>query len=153
LDFLLAFIRSGFYRDCPDRWFKDQHFIRRKVLTYPAKWLNSRGVTLPTDRYKEILVGIFSTIKVHGQTDTVRYWPGYLLHCVQTHFKCHGDEIYEEGKSIRAHTDLALATVQRALQAQRVADPVASLVQVANALKVATRKKKVSDCKAQMSLF
>ena len=153
LVFLLQFVRAGFYRDCPDRWFADQHFIRRKVLTWPAIWLDKRGVTLSPDRYKEILVGIFSTIKTHGNTESVRYWPGYLLHCVQEHFKHNEENIYEEAKSLRNKTEAVMLAFHRATDAQRAPDPVVSLVQVAAALAVATKKKKTSNSKQQLSLF
>lgn len=105
---LLGVIRNQFYTEDRNQWFKDQAFLRRNVVLWPADWLNQRGVTLPLDRYKKILLGVFNTIKIHGDTDAVHYWPGYLMHCVQEHFRHHEEEIYEEAKSVRVKLDQAL---------------------------------------------
>jgi hypothetical protein len=151
---LMQHIRAGFYFDHPQAWFADQHFIKAKVVTWPASWLNSRGVTLKPERYKEVLIGVFETIKVHGNTGSVKYWPGYLLHCLQMHFKCHGDEIYEEAKSLRNKMEAALMACQRSVEASRAADPVAAIAQVNKALMSVGRKKKtVAPAKQQLSLF
>jgi len=109
---LMGAIRGSFYGDMEaKRWFQDQDFIRRKVVCWPAGWLISRGVTLKPERYKEIVMGVITTIKHHGDTGGVKYWPGYLLHCLQMHFKCHGDEIYEEAKSLRSALENVMVRV------------------------------------------
>ena len=110
---LMGVIRNSFYPG-DDRWFKDQHFIRRHVVTWPAAWLYGKGVTLALERYKQIIVDVFIGIKQHGQTEAVRYWPGYLKHCLQMHFKVHGDEIYAEAKAVRHQVETALLACQRA---------------------------------------
>lgn len=71
---LMGAIRNAFYAG-DERWFADQAFLRRRV------------VTLPPQRYKEILLEVFQEIKRHGQTESVKYWPGYLVHCMQQHFQ------------------------------------------------------------------
>lgn len=109
---LMGAIRSAFYAG-DGRWFKDQHFIRRQVVTWPAAWLNARGVTLTAGRYKEIVLGVLMGIKRHGQTEAVRYWPGYLKHCLQTHFKVNSEEIYEDGKAIRGKVEAAMLVACR----------------------------------------
>jgi len=86
----------------------------------------SRGVTLPSARYKEIVLGVLIGIKQHGATDVIKYWPGYLKHCLQTHFKVHGEEIYNEAKSVRnkvEHTLLACRKVERSV------DPIAVIAE------------------------
>lgn len=148
---LMQFIRSAFYQQNP-AWFKDQHFIRERVVTWPASWLDGRGVTLPPGRYKEILINIFMIIKQNGNTGSVQYWPRYLLHCVQQHFKHHGDEIYEEGKSLRAITDLALSTCRRSMETNRSADQVAAIAQVHQAL-TSRKKKAMVQPKEQLDLL
>lgn len=71
---LLGVIRRQFYGDAePTQWLKDQTFIKREVVTWPAAWLNKRGVTLPPARYKAILLDIFDGIKTHGATGAVKY--------------------------------------------------------------------------------
>lgn len=108
---LMGVIRNSFYQG-DDRWFKDQHFIRRHVVTWPAAWLNGKGVTLAPERYKRIVLDVFIGIKQYGQTDAVKYWPGYLKHCLQMHFKLHGDEIYAEAKAVRHQVESALLACQ-----------------------------------------
>jgi hypothetical protein len=143
-----------FYADCPDRWFADQHFIKHRVVTWPAAWLNSRGVTLPPERYKAIMLGIFETIKQHGMTEAVRYWPGYLLKCVQSHFKIHEDEIYNEAKAMRNRTEAAMRVCQGALKASKSVDQVSAMAEVHKAL-VGAHRRKAADRPSgkQMSLF
>lgn len=104
---LLAFIRGQFYSGDDKRFFQDQSFLLR-VIAYPAAWLTRRGVMWDAKKYESFLLGIFREIQQHGQTDQVKYWPGYLLHCVQTRFKLHGEEIYEEAKSARNLVEIAM---------------------------------------------
>jgi hypothetical protein len=108
-DDLLQVIRNQFYQDAPAGAFqKDRKFLLSRVVLWPAGYLDSRGVTLPPARYKAILLEVFNGIKQHGQTGAIKYWPGYLMHCVQTHFRIHGEEYYEEGKSLRLSLDKTL---------------------------------------------
>lgn len=121
IDDLMGAIRNSFYPG-DDRWFKDQQFIRFHVVTWPAAWLNAKGVTLPPLRYKEIILDVLQGIKQHGKTEVVQYWPGYLKHCLQTHFKIHKQKIYEEAKAIRNQVEHALLACQRSIQATH--DPI-----------------------------
>lgn len=106
---LLGIIRGQFCGDLSDKaWFQNRRMFLR-VVTYPAGWLSKRGVTLAPTRYKEIVLGIFDGVKAHGSTGAIKHWPGYLLHCVQEHFRHHGDEIYEEAKAVRHSVERAMA--------------------------------------------
>lgn len=146
---LMGVIRNQFYAG-NEAWFADQEFIRRRVVTWPAHWLNTRGVTLKPLRYKELLLGIFQEIKRHGQTGEVKYWPRYLTHCVQEHFKHHGEEIYGEGKELRTLAENALTVCREATGH----DPVAALAAVHQALAAAhKRKRKPGAGKQQMNLL
>jgi hypothetical protein len=138
----------NFYGDCPDKWHADQHFIKRNVITWPARWLNTRGITLTPDRYKEIVLEVFQGIKQHGQTEKVKYWPAYLMHSVQTHFKLHGEQYYNEGKSLRLKLESALLGAQRSI----VADPVSALADVNRAL-AAKKPSKKPTAKDQLTLL
>jgi hypothetical protein len=149
---LLGVIRGQFYGDVPaKKWFQDQHLIKQWFVLWPARWLDERGVTLPPGRYKEILLGILDTIKGHGNTAGIDYWPRYLAKCVQSHFAVHGEEYYEEGKSVRAALDRALATAQRAQST--TPDPVRVLAEASRALATAKRAKKASKAAVQSLLF
>jgi hypothetical protein len=152
IDDLMGSIRNGFYPG-DERWFADQEFIRRRVVTWPAAWLNSRGVTLKPERYKELLLGIIIEIKRCGKTEAVKYWPGYLAHCVQQHFKHHGEEIYEEAKAVRNQVETALMACHKAADAARGTDSVAGLALVHYALTSAHKRKRRPGGKQQLSLL
>ena len=150
---IMLVIRSTFYQGNP-AWFKDQHFIKKRVVTYPAQWLDSRGVTLQPERYKAVLIEIIRTIKLNGNTESVIYWPRYLLHCVQQYLKHHGEELYEEGKSIRSALDLAMTHLTHCQQRQP--DVVAGIAQVHKALtaaKVGRKKATAVKSKEQLDLL
>lgn len=139
VDDLMGVIRRQFYCDAPPKqWFQDQSFIRRRVVLWPAHWLNERGVTLRPERYKGILLEILQGIKHHGEVGAVRFWPGYLAHCVQQHFKHNEEAIYNEGKALRATLETVLLAAQGAVQS-RPADPVATLSDAYDLLKVRKR--------------
>jgi hypothetical protein len=129
VDDLLDVIRRQFYGEITDeRWAQDRYFLKIHVVTWPAWWLNKRGVTLPPQRYQQILQDIFTGIKQHGKTGEVTHWPRYLTYCVQQHFKCHGDEYYSEGKSLRLATERALSRAEAVTG--REPDLIASMAQV-----------------------
>jgi hypothetical protein len=148
---LMQVIRVGFYQEIPKKWFKDQRFLKVNVVLWPAGWLNKKGVTLPPERYKEILQKLFIEIKVNA-TQAIKYPPGYLMHSVQKHFAIHGDEYYEEAKSMRAKTDNALFGVQRARDTVRGADPVQAMAMSQSVLSVGTKRRSVGSVKRKQQL-
>jgi hypothetical protein len=136
---LLASIRGAFYGDFTDKqWHQEKRFLTR-VVTWPAAWFNRRAVTVRPERYKQIVLGILDGIKAHGSTAAVKFWPGYLLRCVQEHFKHHGDEYYEEGKAVRSIVDRALSQAT----GRPAADPVQALAQANAVLAPRTRARKI----------
>ena len=150
---LLGAVRGQFYGDLPPkRWFQDRNFLLRRFVLWPAAWLSKRAVTLSPERYREIVLGVLDTIKHHGSTEAVQYWPGYLAHCIQQHFACHGDEIYAEAKSLRTVLDHA---VSLASNAPRLVDPIATLVQVRQALISSQKSRRRASAAApkQLSLL
>lgn len=148
---LMAAIRNQFYADAPAKsWFQDQKFILRNVVLWPAAWLNRRGVSLPAPRYKEIVLEVFNGVKTHGQTAAVKYWPGYLMKCVQEHFRVHGEDYYDEGKSLRVSLERALLTASRAPQAP---DPISRLAEARRLIQPARRAAKPTGPKQQLSLL
>jgi hypothetical protein len=142
---LLASVRNQFYADAPAKqWFQDRKFILRSVVLWPASWLNKRGVTLPPERYKSILLEIFQDIKRKGNTGAVTYWPGYLMHCVQEHFKHHGDDYYTEGKSLRSAVERSLMAFGRLDQAAGQPDPVRQMAHARSIIQPQKRRPKPS---------
>lgn len=100
---LLQFVRGQFCGDMtPGEWAMHSHFVRRNVILWPAWFIcNKRGFTLPADRYESIMRSIFQTIIRNGDTSVVKFWPGYLMKCVQEHWHHHWEEYYQEAKSTR----------------------------------------------------
>ena len=132
---LLKFIENQFYLDVPKKRFhQDRNFLLKRVVLWPAAWLHKRGVTLPPDRYKQILVEIFLDICRHGSTSAVSYWPGYLAKCVQDHFYHQGEKIYESAKSARTLAENAILIAGK-IQCQPAPDPVAELAKAAALVK------------------
>jgi hypothetical protein len=149
-DDLLNAIRNQFYADAqPGQFQKDRKFLLSRVVLWPAGYLDRRGVTLPPERYKAILLDIFNGIKAHGQTGAIQYWPGYLCHCVQEHFKHHGEEYYEEGKSLRASLDKII----RRAPAIPVADPIRVLAEARRDLLKSPTTRRKPKVEAQIPLL
>jgi hypothetical protein len=147
---LLGVIRGQFYGDAsPKKWFQDRPFLLRNVVLWPASWLNKRGVSLKPERYKAIILECIADIKHHGATGVVQFWPGYLMHCVQEHFKHHGDEIYKEGKSLRTLSERAMMAFIRASEPVNQADPVRALSMARDAF-VSGRRKRSRNARAPM---
>lgn len=112
---LMALIRNQFCGDLRgDEWGKNSHFVKRNVVLWPAHFVcNVKGFTISAERYEAIMRDIFMCIKYHGDTGAVRYWPGYLMKCVQDHWKHHWEEYYNESKAARNITETALAGLGR----------------------------------------
>ena len=151
---VMSFIRQKFYADAdPKRWFQDANYLKRCVVTWPAKWLNGRGVTLPADRYKAIVLDILMDVCRHGKTGVVKFWPGYLAKCVQDRFHHKGDDYYEEGKSLRTVLERTLGTLQVRPDTKRQ-DAVETLATLHSILVAKSRSQRPCKVPAkQLSLF
>jgi hypothetical protein len=152
---LLGAIRGSFYGDLPPkRWFEDMDFLSRKVVLWPAGWLSGKGVSLPASRYKQILLDIVRTAKLNGDTSAVKYWPAYLAKCVQSHFRIHGEEYYEEGKSARSILDGVLLRAGQALKTSGCSDPIMAMADAKRALEATRAHKRPKSAKdRQLTLF
>lgn len=149
-DDLLQAIRNQFYTDAaPGQFQKDRTFLLTRVVLWPAGYLDKRGVTLPPARYKAILLDVFNGIKAHGQTEAIKYWPGYLMHCVQTHFRIHGEEYYNEGKALRATLDKII----RKAPSIPTVDPVRLLAEAKNDLLKSSRTRRKPKVETQIPLL
>ena len=150
---LLNVVRSQFYGDLPPkRFFQDRNLLLRNVILYPAHWLDERGVTLPSHRYKGIVLDVLQTIKRHGDTRGIQHLPGYLAHCVQTHFKHYGDEYYEEAKALRALTGDIIAALAK-LPQRNEPNLVPTLAALRADLTPKKRRCKAKPADDQPSLF
>jgi hypothetical protein len=150
-DSILTLIRVKFYQDQPPAtFFKNSRHLLSWVGLWPATWLDSRAVTLPIDRYREILAKILVDAAANIRATKVTYLPAYLRQVVQSHFRIHGETYYDEAKAIRNQVEHALLV---AGQARSTApDPVRELAQAAALLKPAKRTPK-APVKDQLTLL
>lgn len=111
LDALLGFVERKWYDGDRVNFTKDSRRILQWVLLWPAReFFNPKGVALPADRYRELMLKVLMDATVF-QTCKITYRPAWLAKVVQSHFKIHGDEIYDEAKSIRTLAEHALLTI------------------------------------------
>ena len=153
---LLTTIRGQFCADLTiSEWSKHQHFIRRNVILWPA-WFCCRkhGFTLPAARYETIMRGIFQTIIREGKTEAVKFWPGYLMKCVQEHWNHHWEEYYGEAKAIRGLAEQALYNCTiRAPVEDKTLEALAMAHNVLTRAHKSKRPKKAAVVWKQPSLF
>ncbi len=111
---LLGLVRGQFCGDLTDKeWFQHRRFIQAKVLLWPAAFMRGKGFTVTAERYEAIMRAILAEIKTHATGEPIRYWPGYLMKCVQDHWKHHWEEYYQEAKSVRAMAENTLLACRR----------------------------------------
>lgn len=147
---LLGVIRNQFYPDAPlKQWHQDKRFLLNNVILWPASYLDKRGVTLPPERYKAILLDVFNGIKAHGQTGAVKYWPGYLMVAVQSHFRIHGEDYYNEGKALRSTLDRII----RKAPAIPTADPIRVMAEARRDLLKSSRTRPKAPVDTQIPLL
>lgn len=93
-------IRRQFCPDWSERTWCQNLWMVRRAVTYPAEWLNERRLFVSAKRYREILMTLILDIK-RNATGEIGFPPGYLLKCIQDHFRFHADEYNAEGKAAR----------------------------------------------------
>lgn len=149
---LMGLIRGQFCGDMSgDEWGKHSHFIRRNVVLWPAHFIcNVKGFTLPGARYEAIMREIFDGIKHHGTSAAVKYWPGYLMKCVQEHWRIHWEEYYAEAKAVRNIAQSAMVAFGRVTQEDR---RVESLSMSRGVLEARHRARKTRPIASQQELL
>lgn len=116
---LLYIVRSQFYPDVADEvWFCDAHFIKVRVILWPAKFMVGKGFTIKADRYLAIMKEILTGIKQHGQTASIKHWPRYLTVCVQRHFQNNWETYYNEAKSATALAETSILGLKALARAE-----------------------------------
>ena len=100
---LLAQIKQDFYTcTSSDKAFYEDRRMLLYALTWPAKWLDQRGLQMDAEQYEELLAQRLNAIVQHGDPKRYqRYFPRYLLKCLQDWFAHHGEELYEDLKHVR----------------------------------------------------
>lgn len=156
-DACLGILRRKFYSfPGGDRaFFQQRRDLLRRVVLWPASWLNNKGVTIHGDAYREIFMKVFMQAAAHVESK-IKYPPAYLAQVIQSHFKIHGEDYYEEAKATRNQVDhVMLMAGQLARQAAPSADPIREMANARQILSSGARKKTVTQppIKTQLNLF
>lgn len=150
---LIESVRCRFYTGQYGRHFHRDRRMLLHALTWPAVWLERRGLTCAPARYQALVGDRLAQIAVHG--DPARYgayFPAYLLKCLQDWFQHHGDELYDELKHIRNALDQVLASACLASAVQLDAKHVELLVSLHRLIhRRRTQREKPDD--RQLPLF
>jgi hypothetical protein len=150
---LLEAVQRRYYGEQPGRDFHRDRRMLLHALTWPAVWLERRGLTCSAHRYQVLIAERLADISVHGDPARYRaYFPAYLLKCLQDWFQHHGDELYDELKHIRNALDLVLASARFAASVQRDAHHT-ELLAATHHLIQAPRAQRDKPDERQMSLF
>lgn len=152
---LLDSVRLRFYAGRPDphQFHRDRRMLLY-ALTWPAVWLEQRGLFCSPHRYRTLISDRLDAIRAHGDPVCYSaYFPAYLLKCLQDFFDRHGDDLYGELKHIRNALEslqASLTFVQRATHHSRQIELLAS----AHRLICAQRGRHLGRASAdQMDLF
>lgn len=119
IDELLLAIRLRFYVHRPTDYQRDRQRLLH-AITWPATWLDERGLTCAPQRYQTLIDERLQAIAAHGNPSAYgAFFPSYLLKCLQDWFDRHGEELYSELKHIRNALDQLLASARFAERVQR----------------------------------
>jgi hypothetical protein len=142
-DSCLEILRAKFYTEPGDSvcFQKDRKRLLSWVVLWPAQWLNSKGVTISGDRYREIFVTVFIEAAAHVQSK-VKYRPAYLAHVIQSHFKIHGEDYYDNAKATRNVIEQTMVAIAASKPA--APDPVQEMASARQILCAGTPKKSPS---------
>jgi len=122
------------------------------TVTWPATWLEKRGLPITSQAYEKLLTQRLDDIAKHGDPARYRaYFPKYLLKTIQDWFAHHGDELYEELKHVRNQL-CDIEALLREQPRQSAADVVAPIAQAHAVLAAQNRRKKQPDAK-QLNLL
>lgn len=155
LEALLDLVRRKFYEGEGVQFTKDRRLLLQWVILWPAReFFDERAVTVPADRYREILSAVLVEAAAH-QTGPIKYRPAWLAKAVQSHFAIHGEEIYGEAKSARSLAEHTLLTLGK-LPAQAQDALVPTFTAASRLLDQPKRPKKTASqpvLKDQLSLL
>jgi hypothetical protein len=99
---LLADLQRRFYGTLPTAVFQRDRRRLLYALSWPASWLERRGLDCTPSRYQAIVIARLDAIRAKGDPERYgAYFPNYLLKCLQDSFEHQGDALYEELKHVR----------------------------------------------------
>ena len=149
---LLLAIRLRFYAGRPSHYHRDRQRLLY-ALTWPATWLDERGLTCSPQRYHTLIEDRLQAIAAHGNpVASGAYFPTYLLKCLQDFFSRYGDDLYSELKHIRNALDQLLASARFAERVQRHARHLDLLVSTHRLIET-RHANRTATASAQLNLF
>ena len=153
VDDLLADVRLRFYTTPPAAQFQRDRRRLVYALTWPAVWLERRGLFCSPPRYRTLIAERLDAIRAHGAPQRYgAYFPTYLLKCLQDFFERHGDDLDREFKHIRHALDGLCGSLRFAEKASAQSRQIAALATVHRFLRAARPAPSPSD-PAQLPLF
>ena len=110
---LMQVIHGQFYGDAGARtWPRDQHYIRREVVLWPASWLKSRGLTMTPSTYETMFLDKLNDVKRNCAQAHFDYFPAYLAKCIRDHFKHNEERIHNQCKAVSGGVAALLSRMQ-----------------------------------------
>lgn len=155
IDHIMDTIRVRFYRSEHKRFFRDQQFLLY-TITWPASWLQQRGLHPSQKRYQKLIIDRLDDIQKHGHPGHyMPYFPRYLLKSLQDYFKWHGDQLYQEFKHIRNALESLDSIIKQLQNNQPPPDnrTIEVLAQTHHILHSQYRRKSTQNTPRQLSLF
>jgi hypothetical protein len=145
---ILAQIKAQFYdsRLSEKRFYQDRRMLLYAV-TWPATWLDKRGLPITSQAYQKLLIQRLNDIAKHGNPARYQpYFPRYLLKTIQDWFAHHGEDLYEELKHVRNQL-CDIEGLLRSQPTQSNQDVVTPIAQAHTLLAVQCCRKKRADNK------
>lgn len=128
---LLHDVRLRFYATQPAAAFQRDRRRLLYALTWPAVWLERRGRFCSPDRYRRLVVERLDAIRAYGDPARYgRYFPTYLLKCLQDFLDRHGDELCGELLHIRHALDIVRGSLRFADKAAVQSRQIEAMAQV-----------------------
>jgi len=153
VDDLLADVRLRFYATQPVARFQRDRRMLVYALTWPAVWLERRGLLCSSQRYRTLIADRLDAIRAHGEPQRYgAYFPTYLLKCLQDFFERHGDELYVEFKHLRNALEVLCGSLRFAEKASAQSRQIEALAAAHRFLRAAQPGPSEPD-PAQMPLF
>lgn len=99
---MLEHIEKQFYQNTHPKKFHQNKRMLIYTLTWPATWLEQRALHISQQKYEHIIKHITHQIIKHGKPHTYqKYFPRYLLKCIQQYFAQNEDKLCHELRHIK----------------------------------------------------
>lgn len=150
---MLCLVRREFFAKYTDKRFFQERTMLIQAITWPARWMNDRGVKARPEIYRGILRTVIKTIRERGNVARIRRFSVYFLHSVQEHMKHHGDQYYYTAKAARPIGEVLPTALRTSNQAGRAVDPTTSTLAELNRVLRSPGGRRRRDSVGQLDLL